>query len=142
MNDAPDGPQPSYADIVFGDARRDVLIANTAADRLIDSVGEFNSYLVPFSAFGKATVTRSLQPQLEQYLYDLSAKDGADPTRANDTAGGSATAAERNGEPESELGLVKQQDPDWRDQTGAPDDPQPGNIPGGARDRRSNRDSS
>jgi len=27
-----------------------------------------------------------------------------------------------------------QRDPAWRDQTGAPDDPQPGNIPGGARD--------
>ena len=37
----------------------------------------------------------------------------------------------RNGEPNGELGLVNQQDPDWRDQTGAPDDPQPGNIPGG-----------
>lgn len=29
---------------------------------------------------------------------------------------------------------MKQQDPDWQDQTGAPDDPQPGNIPGGRRD--------
>jgi hypothetical protein len=40
----------------------------------------------------------------------------------------------RNGEPEGELGVVKQSDFAWRDQTGAPDDPQPGNIPGGSRD--------
>jgi hypothetical protein len=28
------------------------MIANTGGDRLIDWVGEFNSYLVPFSPFG------------------------------------------------------------------------------------------
>jgi hypothetical protein len=48
-----------------------------------------------------------------------------------DTRGGDLA---RNGEPFGELGLVKQQDFAWRDQTGAPDDPQPGNIPGGKRD--------
>ena len=41
---------------------------------------------------------------------------------------------DRNGEPYGELGLVKQQDADWQAQTGAPDDPQPGNISGGTRD--------
>src|SRR6185295_10716848 len=61
---------------------------------------------------------------------DLSASDGADPTRTTKTG----SSAARNGEPEGELGLVRQQDFDWGDQTGAPDDPQPGNIPGGARD--------
>ena len=40
----------------------------------------------------------------------------------------------RNGEPEGELGVVIQKDFAWQDQTGAPDDPQPGNIPGGPRD--------
>ena len=40
----------------------------------------------------------------------------------------------RNGEPFGEMGLVMQKDFDWQDQTGAPDDPQPGNIPGGTRD--------
>jgi hypothetical protein len=62
------------------------------------------------------------------YLYDLSEGDGADQTLGSDPA--------RNGEPEAELGLVLQKDPDWRDQTGAPDDPQAGNIPGGKRDVR------
>ena len=45
---------PSYEDIAFGGAGRDVLIANTGGDRLIDWIGEFNSYLVPFAPFGMA----------------------------------------------------------------------------------------
>ena len=52
-----------------------------------------------------------------------------DPTR-----GVEAGNPDRNGEPDGELGLVTQKDDAWQDQTGAPDDPQPGNIPGGARD--------
>ena len=85
---------------------------------------------MPFAPFGMGTVSRTLQPQLMEYLYALSASDGADPTRAADT-GADPT---RNGEPEGELGLVKQKDHDWQDQTGAPGDPQPGNISGGKRD--------
>ncbi|MHC4618339.1 MAG: hypothetical protein ACYTEQ_11370 [Planctomycetota bacterium] len=128
-NDAPD-THPSYEDIAYGGAGRDVLIANTGGDRLIDWCGEFNSYIVPFAPFGIATISRALQPQLMEYLYDLSESDGADPTRAADTGANPA----RNGEPEGELGLVKQQDFNWKDQTGAPDDPQAGNIAGGRRD--------
>ena len=107
-----------------------MLIANTGGDRLIDWAGEFNSYVVPFAPFGAATVSRSLQPQLREFLYDLSEADGADPTRADDAG----TDPDRNGEPQGELGVVKQQDPWWGDQTGGPDDPQPGNIGGGQRD--------
>jgi Ca2+-binding RTX toxin-like protein len=141
-NDVPDAPEfagtndtlPAElalgADIAYGGAGRDVLIANTGADRLIDWVGEFNSYLVPFGPFGAFTVSRAVPPRLFDYLYALSGADGADPTRGSDAA--------RNGEPEGELGLVTQNDRfpffGWQDQTGAPDDPQPGNIPGGARD--------
>jgi len=128
-NNVPD-THPSYEDIVYGGAGRDVLIANTGGDRLIDWAGEFNSYLVPFAPFGMATVSRALQPGLMEYLYDLSASDGADPTRAADTG----ADPDRNGEPEGELGLVKQSDFEWQDQTGAPDDPQPGNVKGGKRD--------
>jgi Ca2+-binding RTX toxin-like protein len=128
-NNIPD-THPSYEDLAYGGAGRDVFIANTGGDRLVDWAGEFNSYIVPFAPFGMATVSRTLQPQLMEYLYALSASDGADPTRAADTG----AAVERNGEPEGELGLVKQKDIDWHDQTGAPDDPQPGNIPGGKRD--------
>ncbi|TCK07577.1 LEPR-XLL domain-containing protein [Marinobacterium mangrovicola] len=128
-NDVPD-TDPSYEDIAYGGAGRDVLIGNTGGDRLIDWVGEFNSYLVPFAPFGAATVSRTLQPQLMDYLYDLSEGDGADPTRAADTG----SDPDRNGEPYGELGVVVQKDFYWQDQTGAPADPQAGNIPGGARD--------
>jgi len=129
LNESTDNYE-SYADIAYGGAGRDVLIANTARDRLIDWAGEFNSYIVPFAAFGAPTISRGLPPGLFDYLYALSASDGADPTRSADTGSDPA----RNGEPEGELGLVLQKDLDWHDQTGAPDDPQPGNIPGGPRD--------
>ena len=129
LNDVPD-THPSFEDRVYGGAGRDVMIGNTGGDRLIDWVGEFNSYLVPFAPFGMSTVSRSLQPQLAEYLYALSAADGADPTRAVDTGADPV----RNGEPRGELGVVRQQDFDWHDQTGAPSDPQAGNIAGGQRD--------
>ncbi len=137
LNDAPDGTEPSYEDIAYGGAGRDVLMANVDAghgtnaggDRLIDWAGEFNSYLVPFSNFGPPTISRAPQQSIYEYLYDLSESDGADPTRFDDTGSGE----NRNGEPEGELGLVTQRDFDWQDQTGAPDDPQPGNIQGGPR---------
>jgi Ca2+-binding RTX toxin-like protein len=128
MNNAPD-TSASYEDRAFGGAGRDVLIANTGGDRLIDWSGEYNSYLVPFSPFGMATISRSVQPALQDFLYALSASDGADPTRAADTGSDAA----RNGEPWGELGLVLQKDAAWRDQHGGPADPQPGNSTG-ARD--------
>ncbi|HEV2293601.1 MAG TPA: hypothetical protein VGR35_07085 [Tepidisphaeraceae bacterium] len=129
LNDAPD-TDASYEDRAYGGAGRDVLIGNTGGDRLIDWVGEFNSYLVPFAPFGMGTVSRTLQPQLPEFLLALSAADGADPTRAADTGADPV----RNGEPEGELGMILQKDAAWRQQTGAPADPQAGNIPGGKRD--------
>ncbi len=124
-NDLPD-THPFYQDRAYGGAGRDILIGNTGGDRLIDWVGEYNSYLVPYAPFGQASVSRTLQPFLPEFLYALSAGDGADFTRMGDEA--------RNGEPEAEMGLVLQKDFAWQDQTGAPADPQAGNIPGGARD--------
>ncbi len=122
-NDAPDGPEASYEDIAFGGGGRDVLIANTGGDRLIDWAGEFNSFLVPFSPFGVPTISRSPSPHIERFLYDLSKSDGADQTLG-------PPDDPRNGEPFGELGLVRQGDADWGDQTGAPADPQPGNSKG------------
>ena len=129
LNNAPD-TSASYEDRAYGGAGRDVLIANTGGDRLIDWTGEYNSYLVPFSPFGMATVSRTIQPMLQEFLYALSASDGADPTRATDVAGADPA---RNGEPWGELGLVLQKDAAWHDQHGGPSDPQPGNSKG-ARD--------
>jgi Ca2+-binding RTX toxin-like protein len=125
-NTIPDGPNASYEDIAYGGAGRDVMIANTGGDRLIDWAGEFNSYLVPFSPFGMSTITRAGNPTMQQFLEDLSRGAGADRTRAADTGADPA----RNGEPEGEMGLVTHSDTAWGDQTGAPDDPQPGNSNG------------
>ncbi len=131
LNDVPDGVNSSYQDRVYGGAGLDILIANTGGDRLIDWVGEFNSYLVPFAPFGIATVSRQVNPQLPEFLYALSKSQGADPTRATDTGEDPA----RNGEPYGELGLITQHDHgQWQTQTGGPTDPQAGNIPGGRRD--------
>lgn len=140
LNDEPD-THPTYEDRAYGGAGRDVLIANTGGDRLIDWVGEYNSYLVPFAPFGEATVSRTVQPFLPEYLYALSFGDGADQTRYTDAIGDTPPEPTRNdpipsryGEPYGELGLVLQKDFAWGDQTGAPSDPQAGNIPGGKRD--------
>ncbi|MGD8331142.1 MAG: calcium-binding protein, partial [Acidobacteriota bacterium] len=130
LNDMPE-THPYFEDRAFGGAGLDVLIADTGGDRLIDWVGEFNSYLVPFAPFGIGTVSRMVPPSLFEFLYDLSESQGADQTRANDAG----TDPARNGEPEGELGLITQKDHGlWQDQTGGPRDPQPGNIPGGPRD--------
>jgi hypothetical protein len=130
-NDIPEGPQIDIQDRAFGGAGRDVLIANTGGDRLIDWVGEFNSFLVPFAPYGEFTITRGVPPHMFQFLYDLSEALGSDPTRTADTG----NDAERNGEPDGEMGLITQKDGTlWQDQTGAPIDPQAGNIPGGKRD--------
>ncbi|WP_283806368.1 LEPR-XLL domain-containing protein [Bradyrhizobium sp. cf659] len=126
LNLTPD-THASYEDRAYGGAGRDVLIGNTGGDRLIDWVGEFNSYIVPFAPFGTATVSRTLQPQLAEFLYALSKSDGADQTLGS-------VGDVRNGEPWAELGVVRQQDSAWQDQTGAPRDPQAGNVPGGKRD--------
>jgi Ca2+-binding RTX toxin-like protein len=131
LNDSPD-THPMYEDRAFGGAGRDVLIGNTGGDRLIDWTGEFNSYIVPFAPFGIATVSRQVPPALFEFLYRLSAAQGADPTRAADW---NLDFADRNGEPYGEIGLITQQDHGlWQDQSGAPADPQAGNIPGGKRD--------
>ena len=87
-NDVPD-THPSYEDRAFGGAGRDVMIANTGGDRLIDWAGEFNSYLVPFAPFGMATVSRSVMPALREFLYDLSESQGASGGGGGNTGGGS-----------------------------------------------------
>ena len=132
LNDQPDNdPDDFNADLTYGGGGKDIHLGNTGADRLIDWTGEFNSYVVPFAPFGEATVVRKLQPQLPNFLYALAKSDGADQTRVGPGLGASA----RNGEPFGEDGLFLQEDNGWRDQTGAPEDPQAGNKPGGSKDQ-------
>lgn len=123
LNDAPDAGLYGDADLAYGGGGLDYMLGNTGADRMVDSHGEFNSYVVPFSPYGAATIIRALNPDTRDLLYAVSKSDGADQTR---TGGGLGTPA-RNGEPYGELGLVMQGDPQAGDQTGAPSDPQPGN---------------
>lgn len=131
LNDSPDSGSPSLYDRAYGGAGLDILIANSQYDRLIDWVGEFNSFLVPFSVFGGDTISRQVAPGLPEFLYALGRSQGADATRTADR-GGDLT---RLGEPYGELGIVVQQDSGlWNLQAGAPSDPQPGTIPGGSRD--------
>ena len=72
QNDTTD-THDSYEDRAYGGAGIDVLYGNTGGDRLIDWVGEHDSYIVPFSTFGIATVSRQVEPQLPEFLYALSA---------------------------------------------------------------------
>ena len=129
-NDTPD-THPLYQDRAYGGAGLDVLIGNTGGDRLIDWVGEFNSYIVPFAPFGIATVSRQVPPWLFEFLYALSASQGADPTRDEDQNTTDPDLEARNGEPYGELGLVTQKDHGlWQDQTGRPVRPAARQHPG------------
>ena len=125
---------PSYEDLAYGGAGRDVLLINTNGDRGVDWVGEFNSFFTPFAQFGSVSVSRFQQPSVPEFLYAISASDGVDPTLAAHYGGDPA----RNGEPFGELGLVTHQDAASGDQTGASRDPQPGNTGGGKVDLRNN----
>ena len=75
LNNAPD-THLIWEDRVFGGAGLDVLIGNTGGDRLIDWVGEFNSYIVPFAPFDIATVSRQVPPALFDFLWAQAASDG------------------------------------------------------------------
>ena len=109
------------SDTLFGGAGRDTLLGNTGADRMVDWVGEFNTYIVPFAAFGAQTVHRLPAPWMRQFFLDMAKADGADQTLA---------------EPLAELALVDQKAPAWQDQNGAPTDGQAGNESGGKKDTK------
>ena len=109
-NNEPNGSETSYEDFAYGGAGPDVLIANIIGDRLIDWVGNFNTYVLPYTSFGVNTISRNLKSKLFEFLYDLSRADGADRTLGD-------SDDPRNGEPNGELGLVAQKDPDWENQT-------------------------
>ena len=119
LNDVPDDANFAHGDFVFGGGGLDVLIGNTGNDRLFDWSGEFNSFILPYSPFGAPTVNRMLSPAIQDFLLDLGFVSGADQTV---------------GEPDGELGVVTQSDPQWGDQHGGPRDPRPGNTGGTGRD--------
>jgi Ca2+-binding RTX toxin-like protein len=140
----------AYTDVIYGGAGRDTLIHNTGGDRLIDWLGEFNNYIVPYSPFGASEVIRDVSPTIEQFLLQLSKADGADQGLPDVqlfpdaqlsldqqlTLGALPPDSTRNFEPYGELGMVRQTDPDYSDQRGPPQDPQAGQLPGKQRDFR------
>ena len=101
LNSGPD-TNPSWEDFVYGGAGLDVMLANTAGDRLIDWGGEFNSYLVPFDPFGMPTISREPSPNLHDLLYAFSKSSGADQLLPAIYSSDPA----RNGEPFGEIALV------------------------------------
>jgi len=138
---------PAWESLAYGGAGQDIYFAGTGGDRLIDWVGNHNSYYVPFSQFGMPAVSRTLMPFLPEFLYALSKSDGADQTlgiRADafcaSSAGGTNAAcsdyptysgtAARNGEPFGEMGLVLQHDAAWHQQSGPPFNEMPENLGG------------
>ena len=53
-----------------------MLIANTGGDRLIDWVGEYNSYFTPFGPYGEPTVIRRPYNGIYDFLLDLGRASG------------------------------------------------------------------
>ena len=93
LNNQPD-TATSYEDVAYGGAGRDVLIGNTGGDRLIDWVGVFNSYLVPFSPFGAATISRALAPGIIDICCNCrkpTAPTAPVPTKPAPTSGATAS---------------------------------------------------
>jgi hypothetical protein len=123
----PEGfPADYYDDIVFGGGGRDILIASSAGDIMLDWTGEFNSYIVPTSKFGPGTVIRYSNNAIVAFLYLLGLSSGMDATAGMKVPGADPA---RYFEPYGELGLVLQGDVLDND-VGAPRDPQPGNKGG------------
>jgi hypothetical protein len=138
---------PDWEALAFGGAGQDIFFAGTGGDRLIDWVGNHNSYYVPFSQFGMPAVSRTLMPFLPEFLYALSKSDGADQTlgpRSDAFCAGSMGSTDpacadyprysgssaRNGEPFGELALVLQHDAAWHQQSGPPFNEMPENLGG------------
>jgi Ca2+-binding RTX toxin-like protein len=79
------------ADIVFGDAGQDTVLANSSGDRLFDLAGEFNGYLTPSSPFGvPGTAAFEFSPA-GPFLRTLMLSEGSDPALTGLTASGTST---------------------------------------------------
>ncbi len=132
-NNAPDAattPISGYGDLAYGGGGRDLLIANTSHDRMIDWAGEYNEFVVPFAPNGAWTIVRAPAPWVIDHILAVAESDGADPTRA------AFGDSDQMGEPYGELGLADQDSGLWQNNTGSPAGKQSGNIGGGKRDGR------
>ena len=110
----PRGTGPTNADIAFGGIGHDILIANTAGDRLLDDGEDANAYLYPWEGGPGPTVDDNLSTDDLQLLLDLGLALGADPTRPDVVVPCYPyDPTYLNGEPFGELGLVRWQDDDF-----------------------------
>ena len=112
----PRGGGVTFADIAYGGAGHDILIANSASDRLLDWHDDANAYYVPWETNGESdhgdgtVIVDDPSEEIAQLLLDLGLALGADPTRPEVAVPYSSHDWEspsfRNGEPFGELGLV------------------------------------
>ncbi|WP_298261961.1 LEPR-XLL domain-containing protein [uncultured Litoreibacter sp.] len=128
--DAKTTPISGYGDLAYGGGGRDLLIANTSHDRMVDWAGEYNEFVVPFAPNGAWTIVRAPAPWIVDHLLAVAESDGADPTRS------AFGDSDQMGEPYGEIGLADQDSGLWQDNTGSPFGQQSGNIGGGKRDGR------
>ena len=127
-NNLPDSGEYHIGDTGFGGGGVDTLTGASCDDRLVDSVGVHNLYVVPFFNVDGPVVTHGpLPPEISDFLLLLGWQDGADQTRfdANDPA-----AALRRGEPDGELNLILPGDPEFGGEVTPVFSDLPGNIPG------------
>jgi len=106
------GVTGTNADIAFGGAGHDVLIGNTASDRLYDENGPsttgWNADYVPWGGNTSTLTLAANTDGVAQFLLDLGLALGADPTRAETLPPAPQTTDYliRNGEPFGELGMI------------------------------------
>lgn len=109
VNDVPD-EDASYEDFAYGGAGRDIMIANTSGDRIIDWTGDFNETFLPYTAAEAPTIITIYTPDLADYAQEMGVSGGSDPTRAADAdriLADRGLPASTNGEPYGELGLPR-----------------------------------
>lgn len=69
----------AWGDLAFGGAGADILIANTAQDRMYDWDGSYNQYWVPFEYFDAPVVNSRYTPAIAAFLRLVAQRAGADP---------------------------------------------------------------
>ena len=125
---------PIYEDRATAAPASTSCIGNTGGDRLIDWVGEHNSYLVPFSAVRD----RHRQPPERAAAARVPLRALGERRRRPDPRLRHRRCAHTAGPERRVRGRAGPRHPEdkgyWQQQSGPPSDPQPGNIGGNKRD--------
>ena len=79
LNDIPEEDEWfRQGDFAFGGADRDVLIGNSAMDRMFDWEGDENDFYVPFAFYGPPTVNRFYTAAIALFIRRLAYAGGTD----------------------------------------------------------------